>query len=359
MRIAVLGVLIAAVGCGTEEAPSPGDAADALPETVVVDYGLGDVPDVVSETDAAKCTLTDSGPVTVTSDGQIVERLRITSTAGTALTIAGHANVVVRDVEILHCGGSGIDFSSASNLHVSNVSIRDTCAPAKGAFPDGVEEDGIHGYDSTGVVIDHVRLEKESSGAYLLQCAGVHLSFVEGHDFRGPFPRGQLAQFDKCDAPILEDFSSEDPPDSSWPEDVVSVYFSNGAIVRRGLVDGNNSSAGVGVMFEHSDDGTCEDVDAVHQADGCFSSYPGNRNVFRRTRARDNFCTDQGRGAPLSGGLAWAGSPDSTHLSIEASQYHALCKDQHVWDETVFDGIDLTDVDFTPRPPLRLSFCWE
>lgn len=295
----------------------------------------------------------------MSKDGQIVEKLRITSTKDDALTITGHANVIVRDVQILHCGGSGINFAEATNLHVSNVSILDTCAPAKGAFPDGVEEDGIHGYDSTGVMIDHVRVEKESSGLYLLQCNGIQLSFIEGHDFRGPFPRGQLAQFDKCDAPILQDFSCENDPVTSWPEDVVSVYHSNGATVRRGIVDGNNSTNGVGIMFEGSDDGLCEDVDAVHQADGCFSAYPGNNDVFRRTRARDNFCTDQGRGLPASGGLAWAGSPDSTHLHLESSNYHALCKSQYVWDTTVFDAIDITDVDFTPRAPQRLSFCWE
>jgi len=306
------------------------------------------------------CQLTTSGPVSASSDGQVIENLRIEVSQGPAIEVDGRSNVTIRNCEIRHGSGPGISFNGASNLRIENVSVLHTGAPASGQNPD---EDRVNivGYGTTGLVIDHARLEKGSSGVYLIECPGAQVRFVEGHDFRGPFPRGQVVQFDKCDDSLLEDFSCENS-DTSWPEDIVSVYQSSNVTVRRGLVDGNNSVSGVGVMFEQSGSGhsggLAEDVDAVHQGNGCFSGYPGYNVTFRRTRSRDNFCTDQGRGEPSSGGLAWAGSPESSGLRIEDSRYHNLCQGL-VWDESVFTAQELTDEDFTPRAPLRLTFCWQ
>lgn len=111
--------------------------------------------------------------------------------------------------------------------------------------------------------------------------------------FRGPLPRGQLVQFNHCDGALL----------------------------------------------------------------GCFSAYPGRNVVFRRTRARDNICRDQGRGPPLSGGLAWAAHPASSNIRAESSVYFALCQGVY-WDPNVFTAFEFVSMDFTPRTPLRLSFCW-
>jgi len=309
----------------------------------------------------AACQLTTSGAVTASANGQLIENLRIEVSQGPAITVDGLSDVTVRNCELRHGSGPGISFSNATNLHIENVSILHTGAPAAGQNPDD-GRNNIEGYGSSGVVIDHVRLEQGSSGAYLVECPGAQVRFVEGHDFRGPFPRGQVVQFDKCDDALLEDFSSENPAATSWTEDNVSVYQSSNVTVRRGLVDGNNSPSGVGIMFEESGSGhtggLAEDVDALRQGNGCFSAYPGYDVTFRRTRARDNICTDQGRGTPSSGGLAWAGSPESSGLRIEDSRYHNLCQGL-VWDQSVFTAQELTDEDFTPRAALRLTFCWQ
>lgn len=312
----------------------------------------------------SSCALTESGPVTAKADGEVIEKLRITSTSGTALEIDGFANVVVRDVEILHQGGPGLAFSNAPGLRVERVRVVHTGAPAKGANASD-EAVNISGYASSGVVITHVKLEKGSSGVYFLETPGAKLSFVEGHDFRGPFPRGQLVQFDKSPGSLLEDFSCENPPNESWPEDNVSIYRSSNVTVRRGLIVGNNSPSGVGVMFELSDGtsqgGLAEDVDTVDMGNGSFSGYPARDVVFRRTRARDNHCTGQaGRDAPLSNALVWAGSPESQNLTIEDSKYFALCNPNNlVWDQSVFTKIETTKQDFAPREPIRVKLCWQ
>ena len=306
-------------------------------------------------------SLEESGPVQVTEDGQVIEDLRITSTNGPGIVVKKHSDVVIRNVEIRHAGGPGIDFSSAPNLLIEDVSIVHTGAPVSGpnSSPNLIN---IQGAFSPNVVIRRVRLTRGSAGIYLLESDDAHLSFIEGYDFRGPFPRGQLVQFNKSDNCVLEDFSSSNPADTSWSEDNVSVYQSSNCVVRRGLVDGNNSPSGVGIMVEQSNginsNALVEDVDAVQQGNGCFSAYPGRSVTFRRTRCGANICTDQGRGVPLSGGLAWAGGPGSWGLRIEDSSYFALC-DGTVWDRSRFLVIELEEKNFEPRKPIRNKFSWE
>jgi hypothetical protein len=295
-------------------------------------------------------------------DGQVIENLRITSTSGPAIVVEGHSGVVIRNVQIRHAGGPGIAFNDAANLRIEDVDILHTGAPTSGANPSA-DLNNIDGYGTTGLVVTRVRLTRGSSGIYLIECPGARLSFVEGHDFRGPFPRGQVVQFNHSDGSFLEDFSAENPP-GSWTEDNVSVWRSSNVTIRRGLVDGNNSPSGAGIMYELDDGvahgGLTEDVDAVRQGNGCFSAYPGRDVTFSRVRARDNICGDQGRGAPLSNALVFGGEPSSTNLRILDSRTHALCNPGNlVWDADTFTTVQISDENFTPRAPLRLDFCFE
>ncbi len=304
--------------------------------------------------------LSDSGPITVSKDNQVIENLRIKAEKGDAITIKGHSGVVVRNCEIHHFTGAGIAFSKADGLHIQDCFIIDDGAPQSGKNAS-INQCNIVGEYAKGLVFTNLKLVKGSTGIRVLSCPGAHFSFIEGHDFRGPFPRGQLVQFDKSDDCILEDFSCENPPDTSWPEDIVSVFQSSNATIQRGLVDGNNSTNGVGIMFEQSEGkgkgGLCQDVDAIHQSDGCFSAYPGTDIKFIRTRCRDNFDTDQGRGAPASHALAWAGGPGASGLQIQDSSYFDLAG-QQVWERSNFTMIQLASLDFKPRPPIRVSFSW-
>jgi hypothetical protein len=383
-------VAVAAFSCGTsDEAPSvettaSTDAATLDMASPPIDAGSGGSPNTEASTpkdapvgeaappakDAAQgdapaeaplpCTLTDSGPVVVSADGQIVERLRITSTAGPAVRVQGHKNVVLRDLAIRHAGGPGIELDTADDVRIENVSVDHTGAPATGQNASA-NLLNISCYNAQRPVVVNVRLTRGSSGIYLLQCPSSQLSHVEGHDFRGPFPRGQLVQWDKSDAGLLEDFSVENPA-TSWPEDNVNMYKSLGMTVRRGLIDGNNSPSGIGVIFDgDTSTGLVEDVDAIHMGNGCFSDIAGaDGNTFRRTRCRDNICTDQGRGVPSSNALMWCGKTGATQIRLEASQYYAACNPGNItWPASSFVVSEVTETDFTPRPPERVRFCWE
>lgn len=190
----------------------------------------------------------------------------------------------------------------------------------------------------------------------------VQLRFIEGYNFRGPIPGGQLVQFDKSNRCLVEDFSvfNDLDPSISWPEDNISLFRSHDCIIRRGLLDGNNSESGVGVMFELSNNGLVEDVDTIRQGNGSFSAWLGNNITFRRTRVSNNFCDDKGRGIPSSGSVVWVGTPGSTGLKIEDSHYYDLCNPGNiVWDWETFTVREVSEADFQLRSPIVNQFPWE
>ena len=304
-------------------------------------------------------TLTDSSPITVTQNGQVIENVRIHAVNEPAILVNNHSNVVIRNVEITHQGARGISCTGADGLYIENVSITNV---SSGSPLSSENESNIECEFSSGIIIKNARLTGGSSGIYLLGSPNAHLSFIEGYNFRGPIPRGQLAQFNSSPSCILEDFSAinDSSPGASWPEDIISVYRSDNCVIQRGLLDGNNSETGVGVMFEHSNNGLAEDIDTVGQGNGSFFAFPGNNVTFRRTRARDNICGDQGRGAPSSNALVWGGDPSSTVLRIEDSRYFNLCNPgNRVWDFSTFDIVETSSEDFQPRDPIVNQFPWE
>lgn len=347
--------------------PTTGETTPALTSTTTDTATTAD-PGDSSSTGAAEsstgepaCILEASGPVVADADGQVIENLHIVSTEGPAILVKGFKNVTIRNVWIEHAGGPGIAIGGgADDARIESVAIDNTAAPDKGKnLSDGLNN--IECYAAARLTIDGARLVRGSSGVYLLECPDAKLGFLEGHDFRGPFPRGQLVQFNKSDRGVLEDFSVVNPQDTSWPEDNVNVYQSLDIQIRRGVIDGNNSPSGVGVIFDGDKAlGVVEDVDAIRMGNGCFSDYAGSDGVvFRRTRCRENICEDQGRGAPLSNALMWTGHPGFTKIRLEDSHYFASCNGNLVWPAESFEVKELEELDFTMREPIKVELCWE
>ena len=137
-----------------------------------------------------------------------------------------------------------------------------------------VTSSNIYGYDSKEVTINGARVTGGTSGIELDTCPSAAISNVLATDVRGPFPRGQCIQLLHSDHAMLSNFSCINHFNSSWTEDSISIWRSSNVTVAQGLVDGNNSPTGVGVMFEGSETGVTggliKDVDAVHQGDGGF-----------------------------------------------------------------------------------------
>jgi hypothetical protein len=226
-------------------------------------------------------------------------------------------------------------------------------------------------------VLEHVRVTRGATGIDLERTPGALLSFIEAHDIRGP---GEAAcvRIAEADGAILEDFSCENPLDTARPGDLIEIEATSDAIVRRGMLDGNNAEFGYGVHFSQLSGqhrgGLVEDVDAIRMTNGSFSCYPyGDGITFRRTRARENICEivaidlpdcqmfgPNGGCVPGSGGVSWVGSTTSEMLTIEDSAYFAVCTET-IWPPAVFmtPPEELVELDFEPRPPIRTTACWE
>jgi hypothetical protein len=320
-------------------------------------------------------------------------RVNVDGNTGSAhgVAVSGFSNVTIRNCKIRHALGRGINGFNAPNLTIHDCDIVCIGAPAVGQNPSDAMNN-IEGNNCDGIRIDRVRLRDGSTGVYLVFCEDARISFVEGYNFRGPFPRGQVVQFNQCLDPLLEDFSVINQGDVAWTEDCVNSFLSRNPHIRRGFIRGNNSGSGQGIIVEtrapaDQRGGLIEDVDVVYWGNGGFmaSSYPGNQGggvQFWRCRARDgidespnnsegdldyegntipNWATFVGalvRGTPISGSEAFFAFGTTPDIEFHACEYFNLPQ-AVAYDRDLMTLEEFTEVDFLPRHPIQLTFQWE
>ncbi|MEP2281009.1 right-handed parallel beta-helix repeat-containing protein [Maribacter sp.] len=311
----------------------------------------------------------ESSPIVVTENNQRIENLHIKTSNQHGIEVNGFTGVVISNCIIEYTGAyMGIKFAEADNLTIENCSIKYTNAPSSGPLPDATRN-CIEGLYTENLVITHVKVEDGSTGIRLDQCDASVLTYIEGHNMRGPFPRGQLVQYDKCIGGLLENFSVINDRDVAWTEDNISIYKSAGQQIKKGLIVGNNSPSGVGVMFEDQNTegarggtgGLVEDVDFLQMGNGVASSVEGSGNVtFNRLRAKQIICGElgQGRGLPASNSLIFAAFETSGgNKIIDCLVYESCNPTNIIWPEYSFELVDYSDdIDFEPRSPIILNF---
>ena len=257
-------------------------------------------------------------PIRTTYDGQVIENLDLWVSDGDAIRV-DHKNVVIRNVTIHHADGNGIVVEDVSGVTVQNALIVNSDPPTGNGGETDPETTGIRVVNAANFTASHVTLQDSGTGIYLGQSPGAKLSYIEGHDFHGPFPGGQLVQFYQSPNGRLSDFAVTNDPGHSHVEDNVSIIDSPNVTIANGVIDGNNSPSGVGVMFEgDSQGGHVENVDVIHMGNGGFSSYSDDVS-FVDTRSFDNIADDQGRGDPLSNAVIWNAS--GGNVTIADSTY--------------------------------------
>lgn len=199
--------------------------------------------------------LTASASVTVTANNQIVEGLFIQA-SGTAIDLAGYDGVTVRNCLILYncAGGStayGATGASSDNVTIEDCQFINMGIPARGAATSA-QQNCINLTTCAGVTITRVTVQSGSSGIYLLQCSNTALSYIEGHDMRGPMPRGQLVQWNTCTGTnTLTNWSYESIPGTSWDEDNLNVFATDGVVISNGVIPfGSDSTNGSCIMVE-------------------------------------------------------------------------------------------------------------
>ncbi len=311
--------------------------------------------------------LKESGSIKASQDGQLIEGLHIVVSDGPAIEIEQFKNVTIRHCLIEHASGQGIKFSKADGLRLEWIDIRHSGFMGAAKLPD-ITHGNIDGMDSSGVVMDHIRATGGSAGIYLYNSPGASLSNLDLRNFRGPYWKGQAIQFNQSSDCVVDGFYIQNDPGKSWVEDNISVYHTSRCTIKNGLIKGNDAPYGAAIQFEQRQgtdaDGLVDNVRALGTMNAGFSTYPGFNVTFRRTALKDNFCKDQGRGAPASGGLGWQaggianGAPsNSQNVQIENSVYFNLCNNNLTFGS--WGLIDLKQEDFTEESPISIAFPWE
>src|SRR5215204_5367465 len=275
-----------------------------------------------------------------TADGQVISNLDIWVETGDAIRIA-HNNVTLENVRIHIKSGNGV-LVFGDDVKISNVEVFNSDPPNGIEGETAPEWIGIHGDGAQRLTVSHATFHDMSSGIYLNQSPGANLSYIEGYNMQGPFPRGQLVQFGYSGDSTLTNFYAYNDPAHSHPEDIVNVYHSANVKISNGVVDGNNSVTGVGVLFEGSSDGGfVQNVDVLHQGNGGFSSYSANVD-FLDVRTFDSHNTDQGRGTPSSNGLQF--NIGNAGITFDDTTYTRPGNPGNIaWDTSRAEFLDITE----------------
>ncbi len=291
------------------------------------------------------------GTFNVTSNGQVVENLTIVSDTDGIIALT-FDNVIIRNCRIYHGAGDGILAGNCSNLTIENCRIICTAAPPVGINP-GYYNNITLGNVVTGL-ISNVYLQDGSCGIFTDFCTGIVANFIEGRNFRGPYPRGQLCQFSDGSNCTLSNFSVVNDLNVAWTEDCVNVFNSTNCLIENGLVDGNNSPTGQAVIFDAASSGSANNIDAVNWSNGAFATVTANV-TFTNCRAGYSYrpCT-QGRGEPSSNSLAFGSFSGATGTVFASCTYFKLINpSNYLFDKDTCLSYDITPFPFVPRNPIQ------
>jgi hypothetical protein len=254
----------------------------------------------------ASTKLTKTGPVKSSYAGQVIENLDIWADNGHGITVA-HDNVIIRNVRIHHKTGDGINVTGKKGVQITNVEVFNSDPPSGTNGESDTSINNIELLNAQDTKISYVTLHDGATGIYANYSPRTIIDHADGYNFHGGMPRGQFVQFGYSDDSKLTNFYTKNDLTQSRTEDNVNVFHSNNVTIENGVIDGNNSPSGQGVLFEgDSGGGIVRNVDVVHQSNGGFSSRSNNVDFFDVRVFDGHMNTASGRGAPASNGLSFA-----------------------------------------------------
>ncbi len=160
------------------------------------------------------------------------------------LVIDGKADLTINGLEIGNPKGNGITIRNSKRIRVENCKI----GPCKG--------EAVNIYDCEGVTVSGNRFEAVSTGVYALDSRRIEVTRNRCLNVHGPFPRGQLAQFDKVTGGgnLINRNLALNILGKSNPEDIINIYKSSGTpddpiqVVGNEIRGGGPSGSGGGIM---------------------------------------------------------------------------------------------------------------
>lgn len=160
------------------------------------------------------------------------------------LVIDGKSDLTISGLRITNPNGNGITVKNSKNIRIENCEI----GPCKG--------EAVSIYACDDVVVTKNRFEHIRTGVYALDSEGIQVSHNKCRNVQGPFPRGQMVQFDKVSGKgnRINFNICENVLGKSYAEDAVNLYKSNGTaddpiqVIGNKIRGGGPSGSGGGIM---------------------------------------------------------------------------------------------------------------
>jgi hypothetical protein len=298
-----------------------------------------------------------SGAVSISANDQVVENLDITVTGSSGISGNGYSGVIIRNCTIRYAGGHGIALQNCPNVTIEHVNMLHTGAPATGEGPSS-SRNGIDLNTCDYATITNVMVTDPSTGVYIQSSESPYVSNLKVINARGPFPRGQCAQFNGCPNFILDGFYGLNDTSIAWTVDGVNAYNSPDGLIQNGIIDGNNCPNGSCIQIEHGSDRVIiRNVDGYRWLNSAFSCSNEADVAYYDCHTSDSYKPDPVRGAPSSttGLIAIcydyeAPPPTTERIIYSGIQYWNLASGNGiVWDEANLITNDFTPYNFTKR----------
>jgi hypothetical protein len=199
--------------------------------------------------------LAGSGPIVIDGrNGVKITGLRISNPGGPCVIVRGSTDIEISGNAIGPCGSNGVQINDSTRINVTRNNVTD------------VRNSGIVMVGANTVQVRSNYLDKASTGVRAVRSTGVSVDFNGAHNIRGPFPDGQLAQFDnvhgggnriRCNATNLSIGGPDPRTTFSTPhirtEDIINTWQSNGLssdpiLIAYNRLQGGGSMTGSGIM---------------------------------------------------------------------------------------------------------------
>ena len=167
-----------------------------------------------------------------------------TYTTSAPITWNGISNQTISKLQITNTSGNCITLNNCSNITIEYCKL----GPSK--------NEGVYLSNCTNITIINCTLANVESGVYAASSSGVKFTYNDVQNVQGPFPKGQMCQFDKVSGAgnSISYNVSENISGQSNPEDCISLYKTNGTAASPVLIVGNwirgggPSTSGGGIM---------------------------------------------------------------------------------------------------------------
>ncbi len=161
----------------------------------------------------------------------------------------GISNQTISKLQITNPSGHCISLTNCSNITIQYCSL----GPAK--------NEGVNLSNCTNITIINCTFSKIETGLYACLSSGISFTNNDVQNVQGPYPKGQMCQFDKVSGAgnSISYNVAENVSGQSNPEDCISLYMTNGTAASPVQVNNNwirgggPSNSGGGIMT--GDDG--------------------------------------------------------------------------------------------------------